>query len=379
MNRQKRTSKLSPYDLIIVQPAVPSYRLDFFSRLVAAFQGNVVVYGTAEDMGVLTSHAQPHWQSDLPAIRRYIFGLEWQPGAVSIPLKRHDILVVCGAPRNISTIALMLRARLTGTKTIWWGHFWSATSRSWRFYLRMVLMRLADAVVFYTDDEVEEYFTKLVVRDDRIVSALNNGIDVVPVRKYRRSYTAVERENKLLVIGRLTAKAQLSILLTALRDPALKDVELEVIGEGPELDALMSKARALGVASQITWHGGTTDEKKIASIANKCKLFVYPGSVGLSLIHTMAYGLPSVVHDDRWTHMPEISAFSDGLTGFSFRAGSATNLAFAIARALSSPEFLESASAEAILRVESIYNTAAMAERMLEVIQRVAKQGTLKK
>ena len=37
------------------------------------------------------------------------------------------------------------------------------------------------------------------------------------------------------------------------------------------------------------------------------RIFVYPGEVGLSLIHAMAYGLPCLVHSDRLKHMPEIS------------------------------------------------------------------------
>ena len=379
MKNQKRTNPLSTPNLIIVQPAVPSYRVDFFSRLAATYPGNVIVHGSDEDMGALTSHTLPNWYSALPVIRRSSFGFEWQPGAVSIPLKRRDILVVCGAPRSLSTIALMLRARWTGVKTIWWGHYWSATTRSWRFHLRMVLMRLADAVVFYTDEEVDKYFDQLVVQDGRIVSALNNGIDVVPVRKYRRAYTAVARAKKVLVIGRLTAKAQLGVLLIAMKDPALKDVELEVIGAGPELDALMLKAKDLGVASRIKWHDETTDEELIAAVANKCRLFVYPGSVGLSLIHAMAYGLPSVVHDDSWTHMPEIAAFSDRLTGFSFRAGDPSDLARTLATALANSDQLDAASAEAVLRVDSTYNTAAMSERMLEVVERVARDAQKKK
>ena len=60
------------------------------------------------------------------------------------------------------------------------------------------------------------------------------------------------------------------------------------------------------------------EEPDIAQIANRCRLFVYPGGVGLSLIHAMAYGLPSIIHDDRWRHMPEIAAFQDGRTGRTF-------------------------------------------------------------
>jgi hypothetical protein len=43
---------------------------------------------------------------------------------------------------------LLLKARLSGAATIWWGRYWSATSRPWRAPLRMLLMRFAHHLLF---------------------------------------------------------------------------------------------------------------------------------------------------------------------------------------------------------------------------------------
>ena len=66
-------------------------------------------------------------------------GLSWQVGALSVPIAPGDIVVVSGGPRCLSNIALLLWARLKGARTIWWGQYWSASSRRWRFALRVAL------------------------------------------------------------------------------------------------------------------------------------------------------------------------------------------------------------------------------------------------
>ena len=40
------------------------------------------------------------------------------------------------------------------------------------------------------------------------------------------------------------------------------------------------------------------DENKIASFMLRSDVFIYPGSVGLSLIHAYNYGLPSIIFSD---------------------------------------------------------------------------------
>src|SRR5690606_18605046 len=137
-------------------------------------------------------------------------------------MSRGDVLVVSGAPRGLSNIALLLRAKMKGVKTIWWGHYWSSTSRPWRAALRMILMRLADATLFYTDQEVEEYLAARP-NEQKLVVALNNGIETDEIVSLRKRYDPGARSRDLLFVGRLTAKAELGLLLDALASQACAD------------------------------------------------------------------------------------------------------------------------------------------------------------
>lgn len=363
----------SDWNLVIVQPLVPAYRNDFFNRLDAALEGHFVVHGSDESLEGLPATKYYPWHNILPKIIGPVLGVEWQPRALGIPLGKSDVLVVCGAPRTVSTLFLLVRARVKGVRTIWWGQFWSATSKNWRFRLRLQFMRLADAILFYTDEEVVEYRAAQGADDKRLVSALNNGIDVEPVQRQRLPYDAEKRGSSILFIGRLTQKAKISLLLDALADDRLGEVTLHVIGSGLAAGEFKAKADKLGISLRTIWHGATIDEAKIASIANTCRIFVYPGQVGLSLIHAMAYGLPAIVHSDRKTHMPEFAAFSEGLTGWSFEPGDSRSLADRIFNALYNIDDLNRASALATARADTTYNTRVMAERMLALVDLLRK------
>ena len=45
------------------------------------------------------------------------------------------------------------------------------------------------------------------------------------------------------------------------------------------------------------------------------KVFVYPGYIGLSIMHAMGYGLPVITHHNMSNQSPEVSALRDGENG----------------------------------------------------------------
>ncbi|MGD9669410.1 MAG: glycosyltransferase family 4 protein [Hyphomicrobiaceae bacterium] len=361
----------------IVQPALPAYRHGLFARMAEKLGPGFSVYASAQsELGVLVSgQDRPAWQHDLGPMLRLLPGLEWQRGALAVPVSQGDVLVVCGAPRTLSNLALILKGKLKGARTIWWGHYWSATSRPWRAAIRSALMRVPDAIVFYTDQEVAEYRAqRRRQRDRKPAYGLNNGIETSEIVKLRLPYAPAARPRDLLFIGRITPKAEFGLLLEALARPECAGVRLDVVGEAIGNPDLRQQASA--VSDRITWHDGTIDEARIAKVANTCKAFVYPGGVGLSLIHGLAYGLPAIVHDDHSKHMPEIAAFNPGHNGVTFRRGDPGSLAKAIAMLLTDGGTLERMSASAIATTDATFNTADMAERFVGAITMVSRHST---
>lgn len=360
----------------IIQPAIPHYRLDFFDRLAGHFGTRFAVYTSPTDMGVLTARADaPRWERLLGKTLRFRTGVEWQRGILSVPIRRGDTVVVSGAPRGLGNLVTLLRARLLGARVVWWGHYLSPTTRPWRHALRSLLMRGAHGLLFYTDDEVAVYRATASGRKDRrVVAALNNGLNLAPIEAHRRPYHAADRAPALLFVGRLTAKARLDLALRALARGGKAGVTLHVIGDGSGKDTLLRQVRDLGLNGAVVWHPATTNEAEIAHIANLCRMFLYPGDAGLSLIHGMAYGLPAILHDDRSRHMPEIAAFRAGSTGVTFAPADAESLWQVIVDSIDETDRLDEMSRATLQTVTNDYNTARMAERFVAAIGGIGKK-----
>ena len=358
-------------NIIIIQPALPAYRIDFFERVAKKLCEQFTVYYSRTNLGVLTSEDRTYtWAKPIGPIKPLFRGVEWQSNVLSIPIRRGDLIIVSGAPRCLSNLILLTYARLRGAKTVWWGHLWSGTSKKYRFLLRLMLMKMAHALLFYTDAEINAYRSRYGQKDSRLITALNNGINIDQIKVLRTEYAEHARKNKLLFIGRVTDKAELHLLLHALEKPECGLMVLHIIGDGPKKPELIDLANRLKITNRIFWHAATTDETKIAAIANQCGAFVYPGGVGLSLIHAMAYGLPAIVHDDRLTHMPEIDAFQQSETGVTFHKGDIDSLAKTIEK-ISSQSGLIAMSYKSIERIENFFNTEKMAERLLQMVEKL--------
>lgn len=366
------SGRFLPCRVVVIQPSVPSYRLPFFTRLSSHFGPQLFsVYASRGDLGVLSARSvMPDLERPLGAITTILRSVDWQSGALSIDIGPNDVIIISGAPRCLSNVALLLKCRLRGAKVVWWSHYWSATSKRLNFMIRVQLMKLADAVLFYTDSELDRF--KRECSSSKPAFALNNGIDVKSVAEHRRPYVPNERSRDLLFIGRLTKKSNLGLLLKTLALPDCRHLTLDIIGGGEEDFALKSLAEASGLVDRIRWHGGFSDEVRISEVANHCKLFVYPGSVGLSLIHAMAYGLPAVVHDNRLKHMPEIDALKPGENGVTFRFEDSLSLSKSILQALEYEPDLRRMSECAIETTQNSFNTDDMAERFIRMIDELA-------
>jgi glycosyltransferase involved in cell wall biosynthesis len=229
-------------------------------------------------------------------------------------------------------------------------------------------MRLADSVIFYTEKEVLEYRSVHAQCLRKRVIGLNNGIDTSSIAVLRRRYEPELRPRALLFIGRLNPKAKLQLLLKSMSDPGCGCVTLEVVGDGPMFSELRKLASELGLEGRVRWHGGITDETRIAAIANRCRVFVYPGSVGLSLIHGLSYGLPAVIHGDRWSHEPEFAAFQHGWNGLAFVRSDAANLTKIINTLVDDLQQLRMLSVNAIATTSQSFNVVDMASRFVKFL-----------
>lgn len=345
--------------ILIIQPALPKYRVSLFNELnkLICNASLMVLAPSSDENGVESTTDGAEFEHAITSPSIHKFGFSWQPKAASyiLNLRKGDILVISGNPRYISNILLSFAVRIIGVKVIWWGQAWSAQTTKQSLNIKLSLMHLCNLVLLYTEKEARMVY-RLTKRSN--IYYLNNGINRKEIIKLREDYNAYKREAKILFLGRLTEKSKFPLLLSALSKT--NNVMLEVIGGKPS-DQQLAMLKELNLSERVTFHGMITDEALISKVVNKCLFFVYPGAVGLSIIHAFNYGLPALIHNNKKNHMPESSSFKELSNGLSFIQNDAGSLAEKITLMASSHDLLNELSLNAIEVSRHNYNTESMA------------------
>lgn len=358
--------------LIVIQEVFPVYREKLFDEINSRVEFQLLV--SSDKLGDINVSSKKEYIKCVGEIRG-LFNKKvyWQHGILNYKFNKNDVVVLPASPRNLAVILLLFKLKLKGIKTVLWGHYESATGTKLGYILRMLLIRFSSAVLFYTDLEVERYKkTKWGRNDFRQIIGLNNGSDYEEIKKfvipYKLNYS--DRVGNILFIGRLTEKTKLSYLLKAVHLIGHKQkITIHVIGNGVLKEKIIEEALNLGV--NLVWHGTLTAEKEISKIANICSLFVYPGSVGLSLIHSMSYGLPCLVHNNRANQNPEIDALLDKTENIFFEENNILDLSNKISYLLSNDNYLKEDSFRNVGIIETKYNIKSMSSKFIFVFDNI--------
>lgn len=371
--------------VFVVQPTVPHYRTEFFSGVGRRLGGQLILMASPHIPGGPSSipahgladiiyapdHTLSSWRGDK---------LYWQSGLNLRGASTGDVLLVPGNPRFLSVYPLLIKARARGMGIIVQGHGWSSSSRPWLARIRHLLWRFADVALLYTDEEREQFIANGFAPDR--VFATNNTMGTQAIEQARAHWTPDRLSSgtgrvspsgfQILFCGRLTPKAELHVLIDALA--ALKQrgqrVQLVIIGGGDQDAALKAKMAAVGLTEQITWLGPIHDEMQLAPWFLQSDLFVYPGAIGLSLLHAFNYGLPVVTHDQLKQHNPEISALESGRSGALFAKGDAAALADTLEGLLNNDALRADMSARAEHTIKTRFHTTIMVDRFMAAAER---------
>ena len=161
------------------------------------------------------------------------------------------------------------------------------------------LLRRADAVVGQSRDTVGH--VKSIYEVDRHVDLIPLGIERPPqaVSATRADFGLPENAFVMVTVGRVVprkASVQLVEMLARLERP---DARLLILGDGPDMPAVLARARELGVADRVHHLGYVSDERKYQalSISDAFVSTSQHEGFGLVFLEAMAYGLPVVCYD----------------------------------------------------------------------------------
>jgi glycosyltransferase involved in cell wall biosynthesis len=139
-----------------------------------------------------------------------------------------------------------------------------------------------------------------------------------------------------LFVGRLDEEKRLDVILRAVHKLGRDDIQLCIAGHGAAQARLKTMAEALNLGQQVRFTGFVPNAD-LPDLINSCDIFVMPGEaelLSIASLEAMACGRPVLAANA--VALPEL--VSDGLNGYLFKPGDASNAARGMEKLADHPE-----------------------------------------
>jgi glycosyltransferase involved in cell wall biosynthesis len=161
-----------------------------------------------------------------------------------------------------------------------------------------------------------------------VKSKIINGPSILNQNKYR-----------IIHVGRLVKWKRVDLLIQAVSvfKQKFPEIELVVIGTGPEKDNLVRQSKSLNIADNVKFVGGVYDNETLGKYLLESSIYVLAGMGGLSINDAMCFGKPIICSVCDGT---EKKLVRDNVNGFIFKNGNVEDLISKMDILLSNPELL---------------------------------------
>ena len=326
------------YKIQIIQPILTSYRMKLFNKLAYNSKYTLIInYSKKSPFGNSIKPNSQNKNIEYKMSGRWLnlFNfLYWQTQIkIDKRLKKGDIVIFCGSLRHLSIVPLIINAKLKSLKIVWWSHGRSIRPAPFFDKIRRFIMKYMDSIILYTEEEYRAYITYGFKKD--IVFFINNTIDeseIINTKKkwdknklndFRKSLNLPENSFISLFCGRLRSipSTSLDIGIYAFNELLKKEnnAYFLIIGNGEKLDTYKRIVSDLEIQKNVLFLGEEYSEEKLAPYFLISDIFLYPGYIGLSVVHSLWYNLPVVTHDNTLRHAPEFTVLKNNFNSVKFK------------------------------------------------------------
>jgi glycosyltransferase involved in cell wall biosynthesis len=209
--------------------------------------------------------------------------------------------------------------------------------------LRILIYKVVDVNVDYVDDAFELLRTYGV--DKRRIFITYNSPDTDQLLKAAEEASQSEpilpyKFNRIISVGRLVRWKRVDLLIKAVHILCVNfdDVELIIIGAGPEENKLKQLSSEIGISEKVKFVGSIYDPVMLGKYYLKSTVFVQPGMGGLALNEAMCFGKPIICSICDGT---EKKLVREGYNGIYFKEGKENDLADKIKFLFSNPNLIQ--------------------------------------
>jgi glycosyltransferase involved in cell wall biosynthesis len=148
------------------------------------------------------------------------------------------------------------------------------------------------------------------------------------------------------------------------------EIELMVIGEGPEKNNLIALANELGVKDKVDFLGAVYDPTELGKKIMSCNIYVLAGMGGLSINDAMIYGLPVICSVCDGT---EKYLVIEGYNGLYFESGNQQSLESKIEKLLDDEVLCKNMGKNSLEIVENKINIHTVVAGYLKTFEYLSK------
>ena len=270
--------------------------------------------------------------------------------------------------------------RLLNRRVCLWDHGVSLKRHRLADGMLGIMIRLASAMVFYTE-EGRDFWRKRGIPAEKMFVAYNfldtmastdmlQTVSQERLEEFQRTHGLLGKK-VLIYTGRLLVYKKPEVLIEALSQLHRKipTIHAVVVGDGPMREDLQRLAESLGVSERISFTGPLFDEETLALYFLSSHAAVMPGHAGLAVQHAFAYGVPMIIGRYQDKHPPEAALVVDGETGIRCRGDSVEEFVMAIGTVLSDDVLREKMSRNAQKVIQDKYNVERMADGLEQTIR----------
>ncbi|MGE0078236.1 MAG: glycosyltransferase family 4 protein [Bacteroidales bacterium] len=221
----------------------------------------------------------------------------------------------------LHSVLLFVYVKLfTKVRFIWWSQGTMGHQGILGKWLRGLAYRKSDGIFAYSE-EGKKNLIGIGVQNEKIVSVGNaiNNDDYGFNKFYNQQFSEENKPFTILFTGRLTHAKRVDILLHSLKilnESSPQKYKCIIVGDGI-IDELKVLSKRLGIENIVDFVGSKYDEE-IAYFFQNSDIYVFPGGIGLSILHAFSYGLPVITTDNFDLHYPEIELLKPTENGDTF-------------------------------------------------------------
>ena len=267
----------------------------------------------------------------------------WYVSSISLIFKSYNKFVLTGDPQILSNWIFLIIARMMNKKTYLWTHGLYGKETKIQKRIKLIYFKLASKLLLYGD-----YSKNLLIHDgfkEEDLIVIYNSLDFEKQKNILSTLIKSDRYIKyfqnnnpiLFYIGRIQKSKKLEQILEAMNILKSQNINTNfVLIGGKDIDYDFDQKVKENNLENLVWQVGPIyDEMIISQYIYDADICVSPGNVGLTALHSLAYGTPVITHNNFTKQMPEFETILDGVNGLFFKENDVNDLANKIKKLIS--------------------------------------------